>query len=132
MVQPQYPVYLMRVLFLLLILNVSSFAQDRYYLDFSILSNYFNKIEIDNSEIEWQKYTINNNYARLDITENVVNNTNKSFLISIHSQSVADINNNFGFWIQIYRNNDIIFKQEKLTKTTEIDQKNIFEFLVDK
>lgn len=132
MVQPQYPVYFMRVLFLLFILNISTFAQDKYYLDFSILSNYFNKIEIDNNEIEWQKYTINNNYARLDITENVVNNTNKSFLISIHSQSVADINNNFGFWIQIYRNNDIIFKQEKLTRTTEIDQKNIFEFLVDK
>jgi hypothetical protein len=122
----------MRVFFLFLILNVSAFAQDKYYLDFKILSNFFNKIQINKTEINWsEEYFEYNGYGRIDITDKI-NNTDKSFSILIDSESVADIGNNFGYWIKIYKNNNIIFQYDRITKTIEKNQTYTSEFSIDK
>lgn len=122
----------MRVLFLYLLLATLGFAEDRYFLDVKILSNFL-KININNNDINWvEKGVIADGFVRLEITNILNQNTNKQFSIYFDSNSVADLNNDFGYWIYIYKNNNMIFKDYQLTKTIQIDQKNIREFSIDK
>lgn len=121
----------MRAFFLLLILNISVFAQDKYYLEFKLLNNFVD-IEVNDNKIDWLKeHTIHNNHIRLDITESVMGDDDDKFLISLNSKSFGLINK-FGYWIKIYKNNDIIAEEERFIKIIQKNQKDVCEFLIDK
>lgn len=121
----------MRAFFLLLILNISVLAQDKYYLEFKLLNNFVD-IQVNDNKIDWLKeHIVRNNYIRLDITESVISNNDDKFLISLNSKSFGLINK-FGYWIKIYKNNEIVFEEERFIKIIQRNQKNVCEFLIDK